>query len=70
MEKKDNVLTICFHHQQLFGKLFERKADKCCSILKSHRRNSKAPRVINLEMAKILKDSTMYYLVKNYAGNV
>ena len=39
-----------------FGKVFERKADKCCSILKSHRRNSKAHRVINLEMAKILKE--------------
>ena len=39
-----------------FGKVFERKADKCCSILKSHHRNSKAHRVINLEMAKILKE--------------
>ena len=56
LEKKDNVFTICFHHEQLFGKVFERKADKCCSILKSHRHNSKAHRVINLEMAKILKE--------------
>ena len=56
MEGKDNVFTICFHHEQFFGKVFERKADKCCSILKSHRRNSKAHRVINLEMAKILKE--------------
>ena len=40
----------------VFGKVFERKADKCCSILKSHCRNSKAHRVINLEMAKILKE--------------
>ena len=56
LEEKDNVFTICFHHKQLFGKVFERKADKCCSILKSHHRNSKAHRVINLEMAKILKE--------------
>ena len=56
MEEKDNVFTICFHHEQLFGKVFERKADKCCSILKSHHCNSKAHRVINLEMAKILKE--------------
>ena len=47
---------ICCNHKQFFGKIFERKADKCCSILKSHRRNSKAHRVINLEMAKILKE--------------
>ena len=56
LEEKDNVFMICFHHEQLFGKLFERKADKCCSILKSHRHNSKAHRVINLEMTKILKE--------------
>ena len=68
MEEKDNVFTSCFHHEQFLGKVFERKDDKCCSILKSHRCNSKDHRVINLEMAKILKE--MYCLVKNYAGNV
>ena len=56
MEEKDNVFKICFHHEQFFGKVFERKTDKCCSILKSHCCNSKAHRVINLEMAKILKE--------------
>ena len=56
LKEKDNVFTICFHHEQFFGKVFERKADKCSSILKSHRRNSKAHRVINLEMAKIMKE--------------
>ena len=30
--------------------------DKCCIILKSHCCNSKAHRVINLEMGKILKE--------------
>ena len=54
--EENNVFTICFHHEQLFGKVFEKKADKCCNILKSHRHNSKAQRVINLEMAKILKE--------------
>ena len=54
LEGKDNVFTICFHHKQFFGKVFERKAVKCCSILKFHRRNRKARRVINLEMPKIL----------------
>ena len=50
------MFTICFHHEQFFGKVFETKADKCCSILKSHCRSSKAHRVINLEMAKILEE--------------
>ena len=36
------MLTICFNHEQFFGKVFEKKTDKCCSILKSHHRNSKA----------------------------
>ena len=57
LEEKDNVFTICFHHEQFFGKVFDRKADKCCSILKSHRCNGKAHRIINLEMAKIPKET-------------
>ena len=40
LEEKDNVFTICFHCEQFFGKVFERKADKCYSILKSHRHNT------------------------------
>ena len=55
LQEKD-VFTICFHHEQFFGKVFERNAVKCCSILKSHRCNSKAHRVINLEMTKTLKE--------------
>ena len=56
LEGKDNVFTIYFYHEQLFGKVFERKPDKCCSILKSDHRDSKVHRVINLEMVKILKE--------------
>ena len=55
IEENDNGFTICSYHEQLFGKVFERKAGKCCSILKSCHRNSKTHRVINLEMTKILK---------------
>ena len=56
MEEKDNVFTICSHHEQVFEKVFEKNADKCSSILKSHSHNSKARGVINLETAKILKE--------------
>ena len=71
LEEKD-VFTFCFHHEQFFGKVFQRKADKCCTILKSHCHNTEAHRVINVEMAKILKEKGFndYYLVKNYAGYV
>ena len=56
LKEKNNVFTICFQHKQFFGKVFERKTDKYCSILKSHCGNSKAHRVTNLEMAEILKE--------------
>ena len=55
-EEKDNVFTICFRHDQFFWRVFGRKSDKCCSILRYNHCNSKAHRVINLEMAKILKE--------------
>ena len=55
LEEKD-VFRICFHHEQFFGKVFEKKADKCCSFLKYHGCNSKAHRVISFEMTKILKE--------------
>ena len=54
--RKRSCFLSCFCHKQFFWKVFERKADKCCSILKSLSRNSKAHGVINLEMAKILKE--------------
>ena len=56
LEEKDNVFRICFHHEQFFGKVFGKKADKYCSILKYHRCNSKAHRVLRFEMTKILKE--------------
>ena len=28
LEEKDNVFMICFHHEQLFAKVFEKKADQ------------------------------------------
>ena len=56
LEEKDSVFMICFHHEQFFGKVFKRKADKCCRILKSRHHNIKAHREIYLEMAKILKE--------------
>ena len=32
LEKKDNVFMICFHHEQFFRKVLERKAKTFCSI--------------------------------------
>ena len=27
LEEKDNVFTICFHHEQFFGKVFKRETE-------------------------------------------
>ena len=40
-----------------------RKTDKCCNILKSHHRNSKAHRVIKLEMTEILKEKSIQLIL-------
>ena len=57
--------VICFGEffEQFFWKVFWRKTNKCCSILKSHCLSSKAHRVINLELAKILKEQGFNYVL-------
>ena len=51
----DRELTICFHHQQLFGNMFERKAKYCCWVLGSHQCWVQSKIQISLLMAKKLK---------------
>ena len=48
-------LTICFHHQQLFGYVFERRAKYCCGVIGSHQRRAQSKKQISLLMAKELK---------------
>ena len=51
----EGELTICFHHQQLFGNVFERRAKYCCGVLGSHQRRVQSKKQISLLMAKGLK---------------
>ena len=62
LEDQDNTFTICFHHKQVFRKVFERKGDKCCSILRSHCCNIKDHRVTN-EINKILQERGLNYVL-------
>ena len=41
LEHHGENMTICFHHEQIFGNVFERYATKCCGILNNHRRKPK-----------------------------
>ena len=47
--------TSCFHHQQLFGNVFERRAKYCCGVLGSHQRRVQSKKQLSLLMAKELK---------------
>ena len=40
IESRENK-SVCFHHEKLFGEVFTRKIDKCCGVLKSHKRKVK-----------------------------
>ena len=51
----EGELTICFHHKQLFGNVFERRAKYCCGVLGSHQRRVQSKKQISLLMAKELE---------------
>ena len=67
--------TICFHHQQLFVNVFDRRDKYCCGVLGSHQRKVQSKKQIFLLMVKELKekgynaipgDSLCRQCLKNY----
>ena len=55
LERKHEINIICKHHELPFGEAFERRNDKCCGVLKSHRRKVIGDRLVTLEMAPTLR---------------
>ena len=55
LEHHGENMTICFHHEQIFGNVFERSATKCCGILNNHRRKAQGLKKVTLHMAHQLK---------------
>ena len=53
--------TIYFHHQQLFGNVFERRAKYYCGVLGSHQYRVQSKKQIFLLMAKELKTKGYSY---------
>ena len=51
----ERELTICFHRQQLFGNVFERRAKYCCEVLGSHQHRVQSKKQISPLMLKELK---------------
>ena len=48
-------MSICLHHKQVLGNLFEQHATKRCGILKIHRRKTQGSKRITLNMEQQLK---------------
>ena len=48
-------MSICLHHKQMLGNVFERHATKCCIILKIHRQKTQGSKRITLNIAQQLK---------------
>ena len=54
-EHENLVKTICFHHEQFFGNVFERRQEKCCAVLKTHKKRAQGTRRVTLEIANRLQ---------------
>lgn len=53
-----NETKISLHHEQLYGRVFERRvSDKCCDIFVKHKKKAKGERTVSLEMARKLKET-------------
>ena len=63
LEEKDNVFAICFHHEQFSGKVFESKADKCCSILTKDPNRYKKVRTFFKKEEKLTTNKKMLMLI-------
>ena len=55
LDNQHKAMTICFHHEQLFGNVFERRVTKCCGVLMKHQRKVQGLKTITLDMAQQLK---------------
>ena len=55
LEHHGENMTICLHHKQVLGNIFEQHATTCCGILKIHRRKTQGSKRITLDMAQQLK---------------
>lgn len=50
-------VKICFHHEQVYGRVFERRVpEKCCDVFNTHQKKAKGHHIITLELAKKLKE--------------
>ena len=56
LPQRENITTLCKHHEQYFGDAFIKKQKKCCDVWVKHKRKVAGDRLITLEMAKKLRE--------------
>ena len=50
--------TMCFHHELVYGKVFERRvSQKCCDIYRTHKNKVKGGHAITPELAEMLEQN-------------
>ena len=54
LEHHGENMTICLHHKQVLGNIFELHSTKCCSILKIHTQKTEGLKRITVDMAQYL----------------
>ena len=52
---KGELITICNHHMQKYGPVFEKSQEKCCNICNTCNKKVKGDGIISLDMAKQLE---------------
>ena len=55
LEHHGENMTVCLHHKQVLGNVFEWHATKCCGILTIHRPKTQRSKRITLDMTQQLK---------------
>ena len=57
LPQRENITTLCKHHEQFFGDAFIKKQKKCCDVWVKHKKRKVAgDRLITLEMARKLRE--------------
>ena len=64
LEHHGENMTICLHHEQVLGNVFEQHENKCCDIIKTQ-----GSKRMTLDMSQQLKAISMFNQVTCFAVN-
>ena len=67
LEHHGKNMTVCLHHKQVLGNVFEWYATKSCGILKIQRWKFQGSKRITLDMVQQLKVKNFWYSTRSHA---